>query len=251
MAKKPPRRTKACPLLLCWPEQLPTREITSPSGRRTPAWFEQHSQANGPTAHSAAAPFDFCLNMQRLVMDIAIRCADYRHLQVPRILMSVTQARDTTLHGLQARVTPLRFHGGAVTKPRRGVAYQIQRYFRGDHEYLYVMTFVLPRYLDQDFDQKLVTLFHELQHIGPTFDGDLRRHEGRYAYHSHCQRAYDKQVAHIAREYLQTKPDPSLFNFLRMNFTQLQARYGSITGVVVPRPKMIPLIEPYVSGLLP
>jgi predicted metallopeptidase len=180
-------------------------------------------------------------------MDIAIRCADFRHLHVPRILMSVTQARDMTLHGLQARVTPLRFHGGAVTKPRRGVPYQIQRFYRGDHEYLYVMTFVLPRYLDQDFDQKFVTLFHELQHIGPAFDGDLRRHEGRYAYHSHCQREYNIQVAHIAREYLQTKPDPSLFSFLRMTFAQLQARHGSVRGVVVPRPKIIPLIAPYVT----
>ena len=108
------------------------------------------------------------------------------------------------------------------------------------------MTFVLPRYLDQDFDQKLVTLFHELHHIGPVFDGDLRRHEGRYAYHSHCQRDYDKHMAEIAREYMQGKPDPNLFSFLRMNFTQLQSRYGSITGVVVPRPKIVPLIEPYV-----
>jgi len=245
MANNQPRRRKPCPLIVRWPERLPTRTITTISAQRAPVWFEQHSQADGP---STTEPFDFCVNMQRLVMDIAIRCEDFRHLHVPRILMSVTQARDSTLHGLQARVTPLRFLGGTLTKARRGVTYQIQRYYRGDHEYLYVMTFVLPRFLDQDFDHKLVTLFHELQHIGPAFDGDLRRHEGRYAYHSHCQRDYNNQVAQIAREYLQTRPDPSLLGFLRLNFAELQARHSSITGVVVPRPKMVPLVAPYVLG---
>jgi predicted metallopeptidase len=237
---------KRYPLIVRWPVRLPTRTIAPLRASKTPVWFEQHSQAS-PGQTNSASPFDFCSHMQRLVMDIAIRSPDYRHLQAPRILVSVTQARDPTLHGLQARVTPLRFHGGALTKPRRGVTYQIQRYFRGDHEYLYVMTFVLPRYLDQDFDQKVVTLFHELHHIGPAFDGDLRRHGGRYTYHSHCQHAYNKQAAEMAREYLQTRPDPALFSFLRMNFAQLQAHHGSVTGVVVPRPKIIPLIAPYIG----
>jgi predicted metallopeptidase len=244
MAKKR-NLAKRYPLIVRWPDRLPTRTLTSLRGQQKPAWFEQHSQANPAAVPSE--PFDFCHHVQRLVMDIAIRCPEYRHLQVPRILVSVTQARETTLHGLQARVTPLRFHGGALTKPRRGVTYQIQRYFRGDHEYLYVMTFVLPRYLDQEFDQKLVTLFHELHHIGPAFDGDLRRHGGRYTYHSHCQHAYNQQMAALAREYLQSGPDPALFRFLRMTFAQLQAHHGSVTGIVVPRPKIIPLIAPYIG----
>ncbi len=50
---------------------------------------------------------------------------------------------------------------------------------------LYLVTFCLPRFLDQDFDDKFITLFHELYHISPRFEGDLRRHEGRCALHSH------------------------------------------------------------------
>ena len=30
-------------------------------------------------------------------------------------------------------------------------------------------------FLDQTFEEKLVTVFHELYHISPAFDGDLRR----------------------------------------------------------------------------
>jgi predicted metallopeptidase len=156
----------------------------------------------------------------------------------------VTQARGHQIYGLQVRVTPLRFAKGALVRRRRGVPYHIQRFFLGEHEFLYLLTFCLPRFLDQDFDQKLVTLFHELYHIGPAFDGDLRRHNGRYHYHSHSQKDYDKRMIGYAREYLASKPDPSIHAFLRMEFTQLQERHGAVTGVVVPRPKMIPLVGP-------
>jgi hypothetical protein len=138
-------------------------------------------------------------------------------------------------------VTPLRFRGGKLTRKRRGVHYQVQRYFVGGREMLYLMTFCLPRFLEQEFDDKFITIFHELYHISPAFDGDLRRHEGRYCIHSHSQRCYDAQMADLARQYLASQPDPGLHAFLRLDFAQLVRRHGSVVGVTVPRPKLIPL----------
>jgi hypothetical protein len=246
---KRPRKRERQPLILRWQETddpLPLRVIQSTRRPRSMAWFEAHASATSGQRNEE--PFDFCVSLQRLVSDIAMRCDDFRHLQVPRILVSVSQARAGSKHGLQARVTPLRFANGALIRKRRGVPFHIQRYFLGEHEFLYLMTFVLPRYLDQDFDQKIVTLFHELYHIGPAFDGDLRRHGGRYQFHTHCQREYDERMVLYAREYLASRPDPNLHGFLRLNFAQLQERHGSITGIVVPRPKMIPLVGPYAAA---
>jgi hypothetical protein len=59
--------------------------------------------------------------------------------------------------------------------------------------------------------------------------------------HSHSRRDYDVQMAHLAREYLASGPDPALHSFLRLDFSQLVCRHGSVVGVVVPRPKLIPL----------
>jgi hypothetical protein len=142
---------------------------------------------------------------------------------------------------LQARVTPLRFHEGRLQRQRRGISYQVQRYFVGDQEMLYVLTFCLPRFLDQSFDDKFITLFHELYHIGPAFDGDLRRHQGRYAIHSHSKRGYDEYMAALARSYLADGAAPELHAFLRLNFAQLQQRHRHVVGAVVPRPKLIPI----------
>ena len=201
------------PLILRWHE-APVRAIQAPKRKSWLNWFLGRSATQGDQ------PFDFCASMERLVADIAIRCSDFRHLQPSRIFVTVTQARGKSTHGLQARVTPLRFAGGSLTRMQRGVPYQIQRFFLREHEYWYLMTFCLPRFLDQDFDQKLTTLFHELYHISPAFDGDLRRHKGRCAFHTHSKRAYDEHMVEFARDYLAGRPDANLHGFLRLNFAE-------------------------------
>jgi hypothetical protein len=231
------------PFIFRWHEPdnpLPVRAVRAPArpglrplGTAAPPWL-----GTGP----AGRPFDFSGHVRRLCADIVRRSEPLRHVDVDRLLFAVTQARTGRKHGLQARVTPLRFRDGHLVRQRRGVMYQVQRYFVGGHEYLYLVTFCLPRFLDQDFDDKFITLFHELFHISPEFNGDLRRHEGRYALHSHSQRVYDRHMAGLARDYLAGRPDPELHAFLRLNFGQLHERHGSVTGIMVPRPKLIPVL---------
>jgi len=231
------------PSVFCWDEgdnPLPMRAIRATGrggvrllGTAAPPWLATGSES---------VPFDFCGHVRRLCADIVRRCEPFRLVDVDRLLFAVTQARSSRRHGLQARVTPLRFRDGKLTRQRRGVNYMVQRYFVGRQEYLYLVTFCLPRFLDQDFDDKFITLFHELYHISPLFNGDLRRHQGRYGLHSHSQRAYDRHMAGLARDYLAGNPDPVLHAFLRLNFAQLQERHGSVVGVVVPRPRLVPVL---------
>lgn len=186
-------------------------------------------------------PFDFCGHVRRLCGDIVQRCPELRRIDVNRLLFCVTQARTDRRFGLQARVTPLRFPDGDLVRRRRGTPYQVQRFFVDQVEMLYLVTFCLPRFLDQSFDDKFITLFHELYHISPAFNGDLRRHGGRYDLHSHSKHAYDRLMAQFAREYLNAGPDRALHGFLRLNFAQLEYRHGGVAGVVVPRPRLIPV----------
>ena len=220
-----PRRVVRCPV-------RPRGQVI---GLDAPPWL-----ATGPTDQ----PFDFCGHIRRLCSDIVARCPELRHIEVRRLLFCMTQARTVRLHGLQARVTPLRFRNNALRKRRHGIPYQVQRYIVDGQEMLYLVTFCLPRFLDQEFDDKFVTLFHELYHISPDFDGDLRRHPGRCQMHSHSKRTYDQHMAHLARAYLADGADPSLHAFLRLNFAQLQQRHGKVHAVAVPRPKLLPIVTP-------
>jgi Putative phage metallopeptidase len=233
----------ALPLTLRWsaPDNpLPVRTVRTPVrarprgvGLEAPPWLQ-----TGPVDK----PFDFCSHIRRLCADITRHCSDLNHIDVSRLLFGMTQARSAQSHGLQARVTPLRFRNGELVRRRHNnIPYQVQRYFVDNREMLYLVTFCLPRFLDQDFDDKFITLFHELYHISPEFKGDLRQHEGRYALHSRSKREYDAHMADMARTYLHNGADRSLHGFLRLSFAQLQHRHGGVVAVHVPRPRLLPI----------
>jgi hypothetical protein len=242
-------RTAHPPLRLLWQpphRPLPLRAVRPhgklpalAKGMEAPPWHQ-----TGP----AGQPFHFCDAVRRLCTEVVARTPELAHIDVSRILFAFTQARNGRPHGLQARVTPLRFRDGQLTRRHRGTTFQVQRVFVDGREILYLLTFCLPRFLNQDFDDKFITLFHELYHIGTAFDGDLRRHAGRCTVHTRSQRRYDEQMAKLARAYLASRPGPDLHAFLRLNFAQLVARHGSVLGVVVPRPKMVPIPAPTTNG---
>ena len=191
----------------------------------------------GPTGR----PFDFSAAMRTLCRDIARRCPDLAHIDVSRILFTIAKARNGRRQGLQARVTPLRFRDGALATIRRGVPLQVQRFVVNGRDALYVVSFCLPRFQNRSFVDKLVTIFHELYHMSPAFDGDLRRHAGRYSAHTASQKQYDAHMAELIRGYLAHGADEACSEFLRLSFAQLSQRHGAIVGLHLPRPKLIPV----------
>jgi hypothetical protein len=105
---------------------------------------------------------------------------------------------------------------------------------------LYLLAFYLPRFLNQSFEEKLTTIVHELWHISPAFDGDLRRHNGRCFAHGPSQREFDELAGRLARQWLSRSPPEELFAFLCLSFAELNARYGGIYGMRFERPKLLP-----------
>lgn len=183
-------------------------------------------------------PFNFSAHMATLCADIAARCPTFAHIDPQALLYSFTPAKPGK-HGLLARVSPMRFAGGTLYRRHRGRVYQVQRYLVNGREVMYVVAFCLPRFLDLPFDEKLVTVFHELYHIGPSFDGDLRRFDGRCQFHSGSKKNYDRHMGELVRAYLENHPRPEVFAFLYRTAAQLWAEWGGVYAVKVPRPKMV------------
>ncbi len=200
-----------------------------------------NKRPNTPSPSVASRPFDFSAAMLELCHDVSQRCETLQHVHMPRVLVSFTPCRNRSRYGLQARVTPLRFRDGALIRRQGKIEYQVQRFYVDQREMLYVLTFCLPRFLDQSYEEKLITVFHELYHVSPEFDGDLRRHPGRYSVHSHSKDRYDGHMAELVKAYLTKHPEPKVHSFLRMNYNELCDRHGGIVGVVVPRPKLLPV----------
>ncbi len=193
-----------------------------------------------PDGSQAAGHFDFTLHMRRLCADVTSRLDEFSHVDMQRVAIRFCQARKRVRHGLQATLTPLRFEQGQLSGRRRGRDWTVERlYDSAGREMLYLLSFYLPRFLDRTFDEKLATVVHELWHIGPQFDGDLRRHPGRCYAHTHSQKQYDTLVSQLARKWLSLDPPGPTYDFLRYDFAQLDRNHGRIFGQKIPTPKLI------------
>ncbi len=110
----------------------------------------------------------------------------------------------------------------------------------------YLISFVLPRFCEQTLDRswkgelygqvppwvaKLDTIVHELYHIDPAATGirQVLNADGTRARGTHAPEFYD-DVASMTKQYLASRPDPALFEFLQCDFAELHRRYGGVTA---------------------
>lgn len=188
--------------------------------------------------------FDFSRHMRVLCADLVARLPELAHIDLSRVAIAFCQTRRRVPHGLQATLTPLRFEGGSLTTHRRGRRLVIQRVVdSSDREMLYILSFYLPRFLDHPLREKLCTVAHELWHIGPAFDGDLRRFPGRCFAHGHSQRHYETIVEDLVDRWLAERPSREVYGFLEEDFAALTARHGRVWGLRIPAPRVVPADE--------
>jgi len=197
-----------------------------------------------PLSRRDAAPagFDFTTHMRRLCDDVVARLDQLGHVDMSRVALSFSQTRKAGSFGIYAAVTPLRFVGGGTHTIRRGRRWGIQHlYDANGREMLYILNFYLPRFFDLPFREKLTTVVHELWHIGPKFDGDVRRLGGRCFAHGSSQKRYDAHIEALVARWLSLEPPEPLYAFLRLSFRELSSRHGRIVARRVSMPKLLPL----------
>lgn len=186
--------------------------------------------------------FDFTGHMRILCTDVCTRSSHMQHIDMSRVAVSFNQTRKRVRHGMWASLTPMRFENGARETVRGGRRYSAQRLL--DHngeEMLYILSFYLPRFMQLSFNDKMVTVFHELWHISAEFNGDIRRHPGRCYAHTKSEKEYDAQMEVYFHEWLALKPPAKIYSWLKKKFGDLENEYGCVFGTRIRHPKMIPL----------
>jgi hypothetical protein len=110
----------------------------------------------------------------------------------------------------------------------------------------FMVSFALPRFCDQQLARsrkrvhyrgqpnwiaKLDTIIHELYHIDPERPGIRRmeRADGTYSANCHGRRFF-QDVVTMVKQYLDTRPDPAVYEFLQYDFDELSARFGTVVG---------------------
>jgi hypothetical protein len=111
----------------------------------------------------------------------------------------------------------------------------------------YLISFALPRFCDQTLSRsrkaryyghdahawtaKLDTVVHELYHIDPTQTGIRRieREDGTCSASCHGPQFF-ADVSRMVAEYLDSTPNPAVYEFLQHDFEALERRHGGVTG---------------------
>ncbi|HMN02938.1 MULTISPECIES: putative metallopeptidase [Geobacter] len=180
--------------------------------------------------------------LERLIAHVTGRVPELAHIDPTRLLVCISSTRGAGVRGTYARIHPLRFPGGARSVERR----------RGRHtwvstmptivhrqvEILYIIYFLVPRFLDLSLREKLITVFHELYHISPAFDGDIRRFPGRNYAHGSSTRRYNTRMGELVDLYLAGHGSPELLAFLEGDMAELRTRHRTLVGRRFPVPRI-------------
>ena len=179
--------------------------------------------------------------LERLIRDIAARTPEFAHLAPEKLLVCVSSGRPGR-GGSLAKIHPLRFAGGEKSvqrrRGRRSVLCTMPTITHQGEEMLYVIYFMVPRFLELSFREKLITVFHELYHISPSFDGDIRRFPGRNYAHGSSTKSYNQQMGLLVEAYLERLPERSALDFLDGDLAALRSRHKAIVARRLQAPRL-------------
>lgn len=180
--------------------------------------------------------------LERLVADIVSRTNELAHISPEQLLICLSTTRNGGIHGVYAKIHPLRFANGQRSRQvRRGRALYTCTMPHVEHrgeEVLYVIYFLFPRFFDLPLREKLITIFHELYHISPEFDGDIRRFAGRNYAHGSSTRKFNAAMGVLADRYLEQLSSKELVEFLSFDVSSLRSRHRALVGRKLKTPRV-------------
>jgi len=180
--------------------------------------------------------------LERLIADIAGGMAEFSHIDPQRLLVCIATTRSGGIHGTYAKIHPLRFEDGSrtkiVTRRRQRYSLEMPAIVQRSTEMLYVIYFLVPRFLELSTREKLITVFHELYHISPDFNGDIRRFPGRNYAHGSSTRRYNALMSELVDRYLDKLDNQNVPDFLHGGMEELRSRHTAIVGRKLPAPRI-------------
>jgi predicted metallopeptidase len=182
------------------------------------------------------------LEMERLIAAIVRQVEEFNHIDPDRIMVCVSTTRGDGAYGIYAKIHPLRFENGSRTtlvRRRRGTGlYEIPPITRQGMEILYLIYFLVPRFLNLPLREKLITVFHELYHVSPTFNGDIRRFPGKNFAHGSSRHKFNDLMAKLVGSFLNSKDNLKTVEFLEGDMAAIRSRHCVLVGRRMATPKL-------------
>jgi predicted metallopeptidase len=176
-----------------------------------------------------------------IITEIVHHTPSLSHIDVDRTLVCVGSNKSGRRGGLYGKLVPLRFENGSSLLSYRGRVYAIPEVSHNGIACLYLVYFYMPRFFNLTPDEKLRVIFHELYHISPRFDGDIRRMGAVKTAHGHSKKHFDSLYADELNSFIHRICGTEKHDFLSMDSKALFRRYSRVNGIRMksPRPVII------------
>jgi hypothetical protein len=178
-------------------------------------------------------------HLTAIIADIVRRTPSLGHIDVGRVLICIGSNRSGRRGGMYGKLIPLRFENGTEIVRYRGRYYTLPAVSHNGADCLYIIYFYMPRFFDLPWKEKLRVIFHELYHISPRFDGDIRRMGAVKSAHGHSKKHFDSLYAAELAAFSEHVCSSPALAFLEMNTSALYGSYRKVTGVRMKSPKPV------------
>jgi len=201
---------------------------------------------------------DFTHHVRLLMEDVIARLPALAHVDLQQVLVFARLGRTTT-HGAYATCHSLTLpdsepayyfwrdrRTGALSRRSEWFVTRSPEVRVGGRRISHLVSIALPRFCNQTLKDthkervyergkewlaKLDTIVHELYHVDP-HQGGIRRSvktDGSPAGQTHTPQFF-RDVQCIVRDYVASRPDPAVYEFLALDFDGLVKRHGGVAA---------------------
>lgn len=164
-----------------------------------------------------------------IIHDMIKSTDEFARFDLSRILVCCASNRRDGRGATYGKLLPLRFKDGSEIIKHNGRFYTIPKVLFGNTEILYIIYLYIPRFFNLSAKEKVNVLFHELYHINPEFNGDIRRMGSFKSAHGHSKKAFEERYIEYADRFFKNISSLPYYNFLEMNSDQIKESFKKIT----------------------
>ena len=184
--------------------------------------------SNLPKTKSSKQEINITNLLTQLIEIIILQTRIFNHIDIKRILICVSFNRSNNHGGIFGKLVPLKFKHGSDILKHNNRYYAMPRIIYNGTPLLYIIYFYIPKFLDLPPFDKLSVIFHELYHISPEFNGDIRRLAKVKASHGSSAKRFNSLFEDELKMFYKYISKTSYMNFLHMDTNYVWMNFNSV-----------------------
>jgi len=163
-----------------------------------------------------------------IIHDMIQSTGEFKAFDLNRMLVCCASNRKDCRGAIYGKLLPLRFKDGAEIIKHNGRFYTIPKLKVNNSEILYIIYFYIPKFFNLSAKDKINVMFHELYHISPEFNGDIRRMGKFKAAHGHSRKSFEEKYIEFADVFYEKIKETPYYNFLNMDSHQIKSNFKTV-----------------------